>query len=148
MKLLDEEGSSSEDRSFEAVTPEHESTGAEQGEASQLDGGKHRLVFEEVNGDLEMEDVAPSSEAEASSACQPDLTIARCTTTSQTVDSVPPLPDDKPPTPPPLPSSPPPLPRPQCPVIQGSQVQGALHVAPDRVEPDTLRVCSSVLFII
>lgn len=139
VKLLDEEGSSSEDRSFEAVTPEHESTGAEQGEASQLDGGKHRLVFEEVNGDLEMEDVAPSSEAEASSACQPDLTIARCTTTSQTVDSVPPLPDDKPPTPPPLPSSPPPLPRPQCPVIQGSQVQGALHVAPDRVEPDTLR---------
>ncbi|XP_044330702.1 protein HUA2-LIKE 2 isoform X2 [Triticum aestivum] len=139
VKLLDEEGSSSEDRSFEAVTPEHESTGAEQGEGSQLDGAKHRLVFEEVNGDLEMEDVAPSSEAEATSACQQDITVARCTPTSQNVDSVPPLPEDKPPTPPPLPSSPPPLPRPQCPVIQGSQVQGALHVAPDRVEPDTLR---------
>ncbi|XP_044964589.1 protein HUA2-LIKE 3-like [Hordeum vulgare subsp. vulgare] len=139
VKLLDEEGSSSEDRSFEAVTPEHESTGAEQGEASQLDGAKHRLVFEEVNGDLEMEDVAPSSEAEASSARRPDLTVARHTITNQNVDSVPPLPDDKPPTPPPLPSSPPPLPRPNCPVIQGSQVQGALSAAPDRVKPDTLR---------
>ncbi|CAM0907107.1 unnamed protein product [Alopecurus aequalis] len=125
-KLVDEEGSSSEDRSFEAVTPEHESAGAnEQEGASQVDGAKHRLVFEEVNGDLEMEDVAPSSEAGASPA--PDLTDARCTITNQNVNSVPPLPDDKPPTPPPLPSSPPPLPRP-------------LHVAADRVEPDKLRI--------
>jgi hypothetical protein len=111
-----------------------------------VDGAKHRLVFEEVNGDLEMEDVAPSSEAEASSACQPNLTDARCTITNQNVDSGPPLPDDKPPTPPPLPSSPPPVPRPHCPVFQGSQVQGTLHVAADRVEPDNLRVCSSVVF--
>lgn len=137
-KLLDEEGSSSEERSFEAVTPEHESPDANEEGASQLHGSKHRLVVEEVNGDLEMEDVAPSSEAETSSACQPDLTDARCTT-NQNLDSVPPLPDDKPPTPPPLPSSPPPVPRPSCPVFQGSQVQGALHVTADRVERDPLR---------
>lgn len=137
-KLLDEEGSSSEDRSFEAVTPEHESAGAnEQEGTSQVDGAKHRLVFEEVNGDLEMEDVAPSSEAKVRSA--PDLTDARCTVTNRNVNSVPPLPDDKPPTPPPLPSSPPPLPRPPYPVFQGSQVQGASHLAADRVDPDNLR---------
>ncbi|KAM0836174.1 hypothetical protein ACQ4PT_062478 [Festuca glaucescens] len=137
-KLLDEEGSSSEDRSFEAVTPEHESAGAnEQEGASQVDGAKHRLVFEEVNGDLEMEDVAPSSEAKVRSAH--DLTDARCTITNRNVNSVPPLPDDKPPTPPPLPSSPPPLPRPPYPVFQGSQVQGASHLAADRVDPDNLR---------
>ena len=143
-KLLDEEGSSSEDRSFEAVTPEHESADADEQEgASQVDGAKHRLVFEEVNGDLEMEDVAPASEAGPSSA--PDLADARCTITNKKIDSVPPLPDDKPPTPPPLPSSPPPLPRPS---FQGSQVQGALHVAADRVEPDNLRVRSSVVCVI
>jgi hypothetical protein len=145
-KLLeDEEGSSSEERSFEAVTPEHEATGANEQEASQMHVAKHRLVLEEVDGDHEMEDLAPSSEAEgeAISSCQPDLTVARCATTKQNVDSVPPLPDDKPPSPPPLPSSPPPLPRPPCPVFQDSQVQGAL--AADRVQPDpprTTYVCS------
>jgi hypothetical protein len=47
-----------------------------------------------------------------------------------------------------LPSSPPPLPRPPYPVFQGSQVQGASHLAADRVDPDNLRVCSSVVCVI
>uniref|UniRef100_A0A0E0LP74 PWWP domain-containing protein n=1 Tax=Oryza punctata TaxID=4537 RepID=A0A0E0LP74_ORYPU len=144
-KLLeDEEGSSSEERSFEAVTPEHEATGANEQEASQIHGAKHRLVLEEVDGDHEMEDLAPSSEAEgeAISSCQPDLTVVRCATTKQNVDSVPPLPDDRPPSPPPLPSSPPPLPRPPCPVFQDSQVQGAL--AADQVQPDPPRTSYNV----
>ncbi|TKW36225.1 hypothetical protein SEVIR_2G426600v4 [Setaria viridis] len=135
-KLIeDEDGRSSEDRSFEGLTPEHEVTGANEQEASQFPVTKHQLILEEVDGELEMEDAAPSTGAEASSTCQEDLTNdASCTRTAQQRSSIPPLPDDKAPSPPPLPSSPPPQPRPPCPVSQGSQVQGALLVATDCVE--------------
>ncbi|KAG0546115.1 hypothetical protein BDA96_02G419900 [Sorghum bicolor] len=130
-KLLeDEDGRSSEERSFEGLTPEHEVTGANEQEACQLHVTKHQLLLEEVDGELEMEDVAPSSGAEASTVCQEDLTNNDTSIgTAQHLSSVPPLPDDKAPSPPPLPSSPPPLPRPPYLVSQDSQVQGALPVA-------------------
>lgn len=145
-KLLeDEDGRSSEDRSFEGLTPEHEVTGANEQEASQLPVTKHQLILEEVDGELEMEDAAPSTGAEASFTCQDLTNDATCTRTAQQRSSIPPLPDDKAPSPPPLPSSPPPQPRPSCPVSQGSQVQGALLVATDCVEhhhPGANYVCS------
>ncbi|CAN6185412.1 unnamed protein product, partial [Urochloa humidicola] len=134
-KLLeDEDGRSSEERSFEGLTPEHEVTGASEQEASQLSVTKHQLILEEVDGELEMEDAAPSTGAEASSTCQEDLTNASCTRIAQQPSSVPPLPDVRAPSPPTLPSSPPPQPRPPCPASQGSQLQGALLVAADCVE--------------
>lgn len=129
-KLLEDgDGRSSEERSFEGLTPEHEITGASEQEASQRHVRKHQLILEEVDGELEMEDAVPSSGAEASTACQDITNNEICTGTAQHLSSVPPLPDDKAPSPPPLPSSPPPLPRTSCPVSQVSQVQGALLVA-------------------
>jgi len=147
-KLLeDEDGRSSEERSFEGLTPEHEVTGANEQEACQLHVTKHQLLLEEVDGELEMEDVAPSSGAEASTVCQEDLTNNDTSIgTAQHLSSVPPLPDDKAPSPPPLPSSPPPLPRPPYLVSQDSQVQGALPVAANCVaqqHPGANYVCSS-----
>ncbi|KAJ1292197.1 hypothetical protein BS78_02G373400 [Paspalum vaginatum] len=135
-KLLeDEDGRSSEERSFEVLTPEHEITSASEQEASQLHATKHQLILEAVDGELEMEDTAPSSGAEANTSFHEHPTNNEiCTGAAQHLNSVPPLPDDKAPSPPPLPSSPPPLPRPSCPVSQGSQVQGALPVAADCVE--------------
>lgn len=131
-KLLDDEDGRSSERSFEGLTPEHEVTGVSEQEASQLHVTKHQLILEEVDGELEMEDAAPSSGAEVSSTCQ-DLTNIASSKTAQ-LSSIPPLPDDKAPSPPPLPSSPPPLPRPACPVSQCPQVQGALPVAAGCVE--------------
>ncbi|KAG2638760.1 protein HUA2-LIKE 3-like isoform X5 [Panicum virgatum] len=135
-KLLeDEDGRSSEERSFGGLTPEHEVTGASEQEVCHFHVTKHQLILEEVDGELEMEDAAPSTGAEASSRCQEGLNSnSSCTRTSQQLSSIPPLPDDKAPSPPPLPSSPPPQPRPPCPVSQGSQVQGALLAAADCVE--------------
>jgi len=147
-KLLEnEDGRSSEERSFGGLTPdEHEVTGASEQEASHLHAAKHQLILEEVDGELEMEDAAPSTGAEASSRCQEGLNSnSSCTRTSQQLSSIPPLPDDKAPSPPPLPSSPPPQPRPPCPVSQGSQVQGALLAAADCVEqqhPGANYVCN------
>jgi len=147
-KLLeDEDGRSSEERSFEGLTPEHEATGANEQEACQLHVTKHQLLLEEVDDELEMEDAAPSSGAEASTGCQEDLTNNDTSIgTAQHLSSVPPLPDNKAPSPPPLPSSPPPLPRPSRLVSQDSQVQGALPVAANCVEqhhPGANYVCSS-----
>lgn len=144
--LEDEEERSPEERSFEAVTPDHEVTDANEQDAShELHAAKHQLILDEVDGELEMEDAAPSSGTEASSTCQQDLTSTNCSATGQRVNSVPPLPDARPPSPPPLPSSPPPLSRPPCPVSQGAQLQGVLSGAADRIEqqrPGATYVCS------
>jgi hypothetical protein len=150
--LEDEEERSSEERSFEAVTPEREFTGANEQDAShQLHAAKHQLILDEVDGELEMEDAAPSSGIEAISTCQQDLTSTKCAGTGQGLNSVPPLPDDRPPSPPPLPSSPPPLQRPLCLVSQGAQVQGALSGADDCIEQQrqgATYVCSCSLLIL
>lgn len=126
-KVLEEEedGSSSDDKSFEAVTPEHNTPGNDN-EESQMHLEKHRRILEEVDGELEMEDVAPPSEVEVSTKCQQERSADRKSATSDQCpsDVGPPLPVDRPPSPPPLPSSPPPVPPPMhAPVSQSSQMQ-------------------------
>ncbi|CAM0873256.1 unnamed protein product [Alopecurus aequalis] len=127
--LEDDEGSSSEDRSFEAVTPEQDAPGGDEKEECQMPVEKHRLILEEVDGELEMEDVAPSSEAEASTICQPSDTNCAVSYTG------PPLPNDGPPQPPPLPSSPPPVPPPPPVPIASTQLQATLQTTSDPVGP-------------
>jgi hypothetical protein len=135
--LEDDEGSSSEDRSFEAVTPEQDAPGGDEKGESQIPVEKHRLILEEVDGELEMEDVSPPSEAEASTLCQPDQSDTNCTTSyHHPSDTGPPLPNDGPPIPPPLPCSPPPVPPPPpVPIAQSTQLQATLQIAPDPVGP-------------
>uniref|UniRef100_A0ACD5XQ80 Uncharacterized protein n=1 Tax=Avena sativa TaxID=4498 RepID=A0ACD5XQ80_AVESA len=129
--LEDEEGSSSEDRSFEAVTPEQDAPGGDEKEESQMPVEKHRLILEEVDGELEMEDVSPPSEAEASTLRQPDRSDTNCATSyHHPSDTGPPLPNDVPPLPPPLPRSPPPVP-----IAQSTQLQTTLQMASDPVGP-------------
>ncbi|GKU86638.1 hypothetical protein SLEP1_g1138 [Rubroshorea leprosula] len=113
--LKDEnEGSDSDEERFEAVTPEHYSVTPEEQEVSSSIE-KHRHILEDVDGELEMEDVAPC-EVEMSSTCSvAGVSIAQ-TLQDQSVQHyhlplTPPLPHDVPPSsPPPLPSSPPPPP--------------------------------------
>ena len=65
--LEEEEESSSEDRSlsFEAVTPEQDAPYNDDNEESQIPVEKHHHILEEVDGELEMEDVAPPYDIEA-----------------------------------------------------------------------------------
>ncbi|KAJ4957346.1 hypothetical protein NE237_014129 [Protea cynaroides] len=111
----EEEGSDSDEKNFEAVTPEHEpEIPLEREMASTSLNDKHRHILEDVDGELEMEDVAPCCEVELNSIykgagvealhtshCQLDQCIS--------LPFAPPLPEDVPPTPPPLPTSPPPM---------------------------------------
>ncbi|XP_044375109.1 protein HUA2-LIKE 2 isoform X3 [Triticum aestivum] len=129
--LEDDEGSSSEDISFEAVTPEHEAPGVDEKGESQIPVEKHGLILEDVDGELEMEDVAPSSEAEASTRSQPERSDTNCTPSyHHPSDNGPPLLNNWPPSPPPLPSSPPPVP-----VAQRTQLQATSQMASDPVGP-------------
>ncbi|KAG9144148.1 hypothetical protein Leryth_013797 [Lithospermum erythrorhizon] len=58
-------GSDSDEENFEAVTPEHNTENREGSKAPAIE--KHPHILEDVDGELEMEDVAPSSEADTSS---------------------------------------------------------------------------------
>lgn len=134
--LENDEGSSSDDRSFEAVTPEQDAPGGDAMEESQIPVEKHRLVLEEVDGELEMEDVSPPSEAEANILRQPDQSDTNFTSYHHPSDTGPPLPNDGPPIPPPLPCSPPPVPPPPpVPIDQSTQLQATLQMASDPVGP-------------
>ncbi|GAV82743.1 PWWP domain-containing protein [Cephalotus follicularis] len=111
--LKDEDGGSDSDgESFEAVTPEHNcDTPEERVVIPEIE--KHRHILEDVDGELEMEDVAPSCEVEMTST-----TIVTGVNTLQSshdqfeshhsVPFAPPLPYDVPPSSAPLPLSPPP----------------------------------------
>ncbi|PUZ41025.1 hypothetical protein GQ55_9G470200 [Panicum hallii var. hallii] len=137
-KVLEEEdGNSSEDRSFEAVTPEQDAPDNDDNEESQMPLEKHRRILEEVDGELEMEDVAPPSEIEVTTKCRPEQSGTNCTTSDQRPSDVgPPLPVDKPPSPPPLPSSPPPVPPPPpAPIPQSAQMQPKLQMTSDPIGP-------------
>ncbi|RYR51533.1 hypothetical protein Ahy_A06g026549 isoform A [Arachis hypogaea] len=68
LKDEDEEGSDSDGGNFEAVTPEHDSEVHEVPEIAHAIE-KHRRVLEDVDGELEMEDVAPSFDVESNSNC-------------------------------------------------------------------------------
>ncbi|XP_016696084.1 protein HUA2-LIKE 3 isoform X2 [Gossypium hirsutum] len=114
----EDEGSDSDGESFEAVTPEHYSGGPEEQEANPA-SEKRRHILEDVDGELEMEDVAPEIEM-SSTSCATGINTAQ--TLQEHCDQhfplpfAPPLPHDVHPSSPPLPSSPPPPPPPPPPL--------------------------------
>lgn len=119
--LKDEDQKSDSDgESFEAVTPEHNSENPEErGWAPTPAVEKRRHILEDVDGELEMEDVAPPCEAEMSSTANvPVINTAEILHNHQfekhyPIPFAPPLPKDVPPlSTPPLPTSPPPPPPP------------------------------------
>lgn len=117
--LKDEDDGSDSDGGFEAVTPEHYAEAPEYQEFTPA-VEKHTHILEDVDGELEMEDVAPSCEAEMSSTSGIGGGDAACNSHNQLEQCLPqpfapPLPQDVPPSSPPLPSSPPPPPPPPPP---------------------------------
>ncbi|KAI9119420.1 hypothetical protein K1719_010095 [Acacia pycnantha] len=122
LKCEDDDGSDSDGGKFEAVTPEHNSEAQEVCEMTPA-LEKHRHILEDVDGELEMEDVSPSCDAEMMSADinggNKDATQVSNRMTNNLMENnlpvsfIPPLPQDVPPSSPPLPlSSPPPPPQP------------------------------------
>ncbi|XP_072974602.1 protein HUA2-LIKE 3-like [Typha angustifolia] len=110
--LEDEEGSPSEEKGFEAVTPERYIHINNEKGTTQNSSEKHRHILEDIDGELEMEDVAPPFETEVRSVSQlatSDKCAENQSDQHQAPDFTPPLPNETPPSPPPLPSSPPPL---------------------------------------
>ncbi|XP_077219072.1 protein HUA2-LIKE 2-like [Tasmannia lanceolata] len=106
----DEEGCSTEEKSFEAVTPEHHPDICTPAGASE----KHHHILEDVDGELEMEDVAPSCDGEVTSryrfvGTDNGHAFNHYLDQRLSVPFIPPLPVQMPPSPPPLPSSPPPM---------------------------------------
>ncbi|RDY00116.1 Protein HUA2-LIKE 3, partial [Mucuna pruriens] len=106
------EGSDSDGGNFEAVTPEHTSEVHEITSAI----GKHRHILEDVDGELEMEDVAPSNDVEINSICNVDkgnvkqaeknTPLSFASLHQDVRSSSPPLPSFLPPPPPPPPPPP------------------------------------------
>ncbi|CAH2057587.1 unnamed protein product [Thlaspi arvense] len=116
--LEDEDGESDSDGGdFESVTPEHESRILEENVSSST-AERHTLILEDVDGELEMEDVAPPWETgNCTLTGQADNTITatNCQPRQQhpTVSGIshqhvslssPPLPSSSPPPPPPPPA--------------------------------------------
>ncbi|XP_039027229.1 protein HUA2-LIKE 2-like isoform X2 [Hibiscus syriacus] len=109
----EDERSDSDGCSFEAVTPEHDSRIPEEQEANPTIE-KRRHILEDVDGELEMEDVAPS-EIEMSSATAAAGVNAAQASIQQgdqhfSLSFAPPLPHDVPPSSPPPPPPNPPFP--------------------------------------
>ena len=122
--LKDEDGGSdSDDGSFEAVTPEHTSQACDEPETVRV-MEKHRHILEDVDGELEMEDVAPPCEVEMSSSNSIVVNAIEAVHNKFAQHfpprMPPPLPQDVPPSCPPLPSSPPPQPPPLPPSFSRS----------------------------
>ncbi|KAG4402226.1 hypothetical protein AAZX31_02G142600 [Glycine max] len=112
----DGEGSDSDGGNFEAVTPEHTLEVYEMTSAIE----KHRHILEDVDGELEMEDVAPSNAVEMNSICNVDtgnakqceknLPLSFAPLHQDVRSSSPPPPSFlPPPPPPPRPPPPPPM---------------------------------------
>lgn len=142
--LEEEEENSSEGKSlsFEAVTPEQDAPYNDDNEESQMPVEKHHHILEEVDGELEMEDVAPPSDIGATTKCQPEQSDTnRAPSDQRPSDAGPPLPVDRPPSPPPLPSSPPPVP-----VPQSAQMQPKLQMASDPMAPHPQRATYVCVF--
>ncbi|PSS06395.1 Protein HUA2-LIKE like [Actinidia chinensis var. chinensis] len=118
MLKVEDEGSDSDGGSFEAVTPEHNSETAEEGGRIPMPAtiGNHRHILEDVDGELEMEDVAPPCEADMTSNSNVCINIGHTMHPQFPPPFAPPLPNDVPlSSPPPLPASPPPPPPPPPP---------------------------------
>lgn len=110
----EDEGSDSDGGSFEAVTPERSPEKREDHEQTPAIE-RHRHILEDVDGELEMEDVAPSCETEITSSSCATGAVSGQISQNQFEPNIslpfaPPLPQDIPPSSPPLPSSPPPPP--------------------------------------
>ncbi|CAH1447437.1 unnamed protein product [Lactuca virosa] len=115
--LKDEkEGSDSDGEGFEAVTPEHNHETSEEHDGVPTPAtDKHTHVLEDVDGELEMEDVAPSRESDITALTANNITFQEPSHPHHQLAPhlplfAPPLPRDLPPSSPPLPSSPPPPP--------------------------------------
>lgn len=110
LKEEDEE-SDSDGGDFEAVTPEHNSETAEERGTNPAVSAteKHRHILEDVDGELEMEDVAPCSEEMNSTSNVSGVYTDQCEQ-QFSLPIGPPLPSDMPPLPtsPPPPAPPPP----------------------------------------
>ncbi|KAM2898819.1 hypothetical protein COP2_008316 [Malus domestica] len=111
----EDDGCDSDGESFEAVTPEHNPQAHEEQEETTPATERHRHILEDVDGELEMEDVAPSCDVNMSSSCGVAGANGVQASHSQFEQNyqpslAPPLPRDVPPSSPPLPSSPPPPP--------------------------------------
>lgn len=138
----EDDGSDSDGGSFEAVTPEHASGNKEIYEATALPAtGKHRHILEEVDGELEMEDVAPCEVELGATAASTDNTALNTQHSGEQFTSfIPPLPHEVPPRAPPLPSSPPPPPPPPPPSVSHAStvshvnVDSQLHVNRNSVQ--------------
>ncbi|KAK9070107.1 hypothetical protein SSX86_010506 [Deinandra increscens subsp. villosa] len=104
--LKDEkEGSDSDAEGFEAVTPERDPEICEEHKVLTPATEKHTHVLEDVDGELEMEDVAPTCEGEVTVT----VPVEKSTWTQHELPQhLPPLPIDLPPSSPPPPNSPPP----------------------------------------
>lgn len=108
--MFEDDGNTSDEKSFEAVTPEGSAPIDQKAHTS---SEKNRHVLEDVDVELEMEDVSPPCEDSINSTC-PVASAADVNSQHQVnhqypLPFAPPLPDAKPPSPPPLPSSPPPV---------------------------------------
>ncbi|XP_071741855.1 protein HUA2-LIKE 3-like isoform X2 [Rutidosis leptorrhynchoides] len=115
LKEDEKEDSDFDDEGFEAVTPEHNPETSEERDRVLLTPGieKHTHVLEDVDGELEMEDVAPSYETDTNILTNSNMEKNADTShhqLTQCLPSFPPLPKDLPLSSPPLPKSPPPLP--------------------------------------
>ena len=111
----EDEGSDSDGGNFEAITPEHDSKIHEVPEMAHAIE-KRRHVLEDVDGELEMEDVAPSFDVELNSICNVDGGDASQFEKNLPLSSIPSLPQEVPLSSPPLPSSPSPPPPPPPPL--------------------------------
>ncbi|KAK7336728.1 hypothetical protein VNO77_17274 [Canavalia gladiata] len=125
--MLGDDGSDSDGGNFEAVTPEHDSDTYEVQDMTHAIE-KHRHVLEDVDGELEMEDVAPSFDVELNSICNVETGNATELEKNLPVSFAPPLPQDMQPSCPPPPSSPPPPPPPPPPLPVPPPPPPTLHL--------------------
>lgn len=126
-QLLKDEGESDSDgESFEAVTPERGTEIPEERITFSVSATeRHRHILEDVDGELEMEDLAPCEEMKSTSnvAAAFNVQVSPNQSEKQLLQpSGPPLPSDMPPSSPPLPASPPPATAPDLLVLHQSAV--------------------------
>lgn len=145
-----DEGSDSDGESFEAVTPEHNPENPKEREKAPTPViEKHTHILEDVDGELEMEDVAPSCEGVVNAASDVAGVNAAGISHQQyrqqfPTPYAPPLPQDVPPSSPPLPKSPPPLPPPPpppppppLPDAINNSLDPKLYMAPQNMNDDS-----------
>lgn len=150
----DEHDCSSDEKSFEAVTPERNAE-VDDGKGTVTSQEKHRHILEDVDGELEMEDVSPPCEVRVCSISHVAATDNICNSDKQydqqhSPTFVPPLPEDLPPSPPPLPSSPPPMPSSCSPpsVVNQQLSVGASHTLSVAVDSNAYSVSHVMIYLL